>query len=76
MRGFWTRTATALALSGLLVVPGGCAATDAIPYPKLGTIKKVTKRLLSREEKEEAIRELSVEQQNHRSKAERELEDR
>lgn len=76
MRGVWGKTATVLALSGLLAVSGGCAATDAIPYPKLGSIKKVTKSLLSREEKEEAIRELSVEQQNHRARAEQEIEKR
>ena len=76
MRGVWGKTAVVLALSGMLSVTAGCAATDAIPYPKLGGIKKITKKLLSREEKEEAIRELSMEQESHRSKAEREIEKR
>lgn len=76
MQRFWARSAIIAVLSGLLAVTGGCAATDAIPYPKLGSIKKVTKRLLSREEKEEAIRELSLQQQSHRSRAEQEIEKR
>lgn len=46
----------------------GCAV-ESISYPTLSTPKKLTKRLLSRDEQEEVIRNLSAEQARHKDSA-------
>lgn len=46
----------------------GCAV-ESIPYPTLSTPKKLKDRILSRDEREEVIRDLSAEQASHQSSA-------
>ncbi|GAB4238708.1 MAG: hypothetical protein Kow0032_25330 [Methyloligellaceae bacterium] len=65
-----------VSLGGCVAVTGGCAAVESVPYPKLGAIKRVKERLLSNEEKEREIRELTLEQKRHREEAEKQLEKR
>lgn len=57
-----------LTLLGTSIAVSGCAV-ESIPYPTLSTPKKLTKRLLSRDEQDEVIRELSAEQTRHKSSA-------
>ena len=51
----------------------GCAV-ESIPYPTLSTPKKLKDRILSRDEREEVIRDLSAEQASHQSTAIKEIE--
>ena len=57
---------------------GSCADTSPvkIPFPKLATVAKVKKKLLSQEEKDAAIGDLAREQENHREAAIEEIEKR
>jgi len=70
------RIAVFALLAAFVAVAAGCSAAEVIPYPNLGTIKRMKERLLSKEEKEEEIRELTFEQKHHQAEAERELEKR
>ncbi len=74
--GHWKKPAMILGLCAALTALAGCAATEAIPFPKLSSVKRITKRVLTREEKDDAIRDLTIEQKKHREEAERELEKR
>ena len=51
----------------------GCAV-EAIPYPKLSSIKKLKTKILSREEKDEVIRDLAAEQEKQQKTAISEIE--
>lgn len=64
--------AMAAALAGL----GGCSVAPTLPYPKFSSVKRITKKLLTNEEKDAAIQDLTLEQKQHREQAERELEKR
>jgi len=67
--------AAALALS-----LGACAGTGEDPvglsYPKLGAIKRIKDKLLSKDEQDEAIRDLSDEQASQRDAAIDDIEKR
>jgi hypothetical protein len=62
-----------LGLLAMCVGITGCAV-EAIPYPRLATVKKLKNKILSREEQDEAIRSLTAEQEQHRTLAIREIE--
>lgn len=51
----------------------GCAV-ETIPYPKLSSVKTLKNKILSREEQEDVIRNLSAEQQQHQSTAIQQIE--
>lgn len=57
-----------IALLGLTVGLSGCAV-ESIPYPTLSTATKLKNKILSREEQQEVILDLSTEQQKHQSSA-------
>lgn len=76
MYGNWARITRALALGAAIAISGGCAATEAIPYPKLSAVKKLKDKLLSKEEQDAAIQDMASEQKSHRAEAEREIEKR
>jgi len=67
------RVALCLGLLGMCTGLAGCAI-EAIPYPKLSTVKKLKNKILSREEQDEAIRGLSTEQEQHQKTAIQEIE--
>ncbi len=67
------KVAFCLGLLAMCTTLAGCAI-EAIPYPKLSTIEKLKTRILSRGEQEEAIRVLTVEQEQHQQTAIREIE--
>lgn len=72
------RKPVALAAAALLVAGlGGCADSSPveIPFPQLATIA-AKEKVLSKDEKDAAIRELSTEQQNHRDTAIEKIEQR
>ena len=58
--------ATMIALS-----VSGCAETTGTEtsYPKLAVVQRIKAKLLSKEEQEAKIKDLSLEQENHRGKA-------
>ncbi len=47
---------------------------ESIPYPRLSSVKKIKNKILSREEQDEVIRNLSTEQKQHQTSAIREIE--
>lgn len=55
---------------------GACSAAPELPYPKFSSVKRVTKKLLTSEEKNAAIEQMSLEQKQHRQQAEQELQKR
>ena len=57
--------------SALLAGLAGCADTTgiAIPYPNLAAVERIKAKLMSKEEQEAAIEELSLEQEHHRGDA-------
>lgn len=57
-----------VALLSASVGLAGCAV-ETIPYPKLSTAQKLKNRILSREEQQEVIRDLSAEQAQHETSA-------
>ena len=65
--------AFSLGLLAMCTALAGCAV-EAIPYPKLSGVKKITTRILSPGEQEEAIRVLTAEQEQHQKNAIREIE--
>jgi hypothetical protein len=74
--GFRPGPALAFVLAaGFATATAGCGA-ETIPYPQLSSVKKMTSKLLTREEKDAAIQDLSLEQKRHRSQAEQQLEKR
>lgn len=62
-----------LAVLGISGVIAGCAV-ESIPYPRLSSVKKIKNKVLSSEEREEVIRTLSHEQEQHKTSAIREIE--
>lgn len=58
-------------IAGLLSMAIGLSAcaVESIPYPKLSTAKNLKNRILSREEQQEVIRDLSAEQAQHETSA-------
>lgn len=62
-----------LALAGLAAGLAGCAA-ESISYPTLSSVKNIKDRILSREEQEEAIRDLSAEREKQETDAGKETE--
>lgn len=62
-----------LALAALLA---GCAATESLPYPNLGTVKRIKERILSKEEQEAAIKEMAEAEKTHKEQAIKEIERR
>jgi len=62
-----------LGLLGMSIAVSGCAI-EAIPYPKLGVAKKLKNKILSREEQEDVIRDLTAEQIQHKSSAIKQIE--
>lgn len=71
-----TKTFGAMALGAVIALTGGCSVTESIPYPKLSSVKKIKQKLLSKDEQDAAIRDMSLEQESHRKDAEREIEKR
>ena len=51
----------------------GCAV-DTLPYPKLGIAKKLKNKILSREEQDDVIKDLTAEQTQHESTAIKQIE--
>ena len=62
-----------LGLLGMGITVSGCAI-EAIPYPKLGIAKKLKNKILSREEQDDVIRDLTAEQTQHKSSAIKQIE--
>jgi hypothetical protein len=56
----------------------GCADTtgEGVPYPNLAKIKLLKDKVLSKEEQDAAMQDLSLEQENHRGKAIQAIEKR
>ncbi|MDH3579557.1 MAG: hypothetical protein OEM91_02895 [Hyphomicrobiales bacterium] len=71
-----TKTFLTCVLGAGIALTGGCSVTESIPYPKLSSVKKIKQKLLSKDEQDAAIRDMSLEQQSHRKAAEREIEKR
>lgn len=69
MNGNWKKPVRIIGLGTALLALAGCSAAESIPYPKFSSVKRITKRVLTREEKDEAIRELTAEQQRHQKQA-------
>jgi len=65
--------AVAFALTGMAIGLSACAV-ETIPYPKLSSVHKLKNRILSREEQEEVIRDLSAEQAQHETSAKNAIE--
>lgn len=70
MSGSWKKPALVVGLGAALLAMAGCSATESVPFPKLSSVKRITKRVLTREEKDEAIRDLTAEQERHQKQAE------
>jgi hypothetical protein len=47
----------------------GCSTAQQIPYPKFSSVKRVTKKLLTNEEKEAAIQQMTLERSKQREQA-------
>jgi len=61
-----------IAIASMVVVSfAGCADTTGLelPYPKLAAVKRIKDKLLTKDEQDAAIQDLSLEQENHRGKA-------
>ena len=76
-----SRKLTARVLAAAIVLSlGACAGTGddgiGLPYPKLGAIKRIKDKLLSKDEQNEAIRDLSEEQASQRDSAISDIEKR
>ncbi len=67
------RLALCLGLLGMCTGITGCAV-ESIPYPRFATVKKIKSKILSREEQDEVIRDLTAEQEQHKTSAIREIE--
>lgn len=67
------RLALCLGLLGMATGITACAV-ESIPYPRLSTVKKLKNKILSREEQDEVIRDLTAEQEQHKTSAIREIE--
>ena len=67
------KVALSLGLLGICTSLAGCAI-EAIPYPKLSTMKTLKEKVLSREEQQEAIKGLTAEQEQHQKTAIKEIE--
>ncbi len=67
------RLALCLGLLGMATGITACAV-ESIPYPRLSTVKKLKNKILSREEQDEVIRDLTAEQEQHQTSASREIE--
>jgi hypothetical protein len=57
-----------LGLLGMSIAVSGCAVEN-IPYPELGIAKKLKNKILSREEQNDVIKDLTAEQAQHKSTA-------
>lgn len=62
-----------LGLLGMSIAVSGCAI-ETIPYPKLGIAKKLKNKILSREEQDDVIKDLTAEQAQHKSTAIKQIE--
>ena len=67
------KLAIGLALLGMCTALAGCAV-EAIPYPRLSTIKKLKTKILSQKERDEVVRNLTEEQAQHQKSAINEIE--
>lgn len=75
--GFSCKPARIAAAFAISFAVAGCGATEtAIPYPKISSVKRITKKILSREEQDKAIEDMTLEQKSHRAEAEHEIEKR
>lgn len=77
LRGLTTRT-TALALTVALLGLTGCsdASLLSIPRESLATVVKLKNNVLSKDEQDSAIKDLSSAQETHRDQAVEEIEKR
>lgn len=73
MMQIFRRLALCLGLLGMCTGITGCAV-ESIPYPRFATVKKLKNKILSREEQDEVIREMTAEQEEHKASAIREIE--
>lgn len=73
MMQIFRRLALCLGLLGMFTGITGCAV-ESIPYPRFATVKKLKNKILSREEQDEVIREMTAEQEEHKASAIREIE--
>ncbi|MGE0613364.1 MAG: hypothetical protein AB7G34_17445 [Hyphomicrobiales bacterium] len=64
------------AVLALSVSLAGCAATESLPYPNLGTVKRIKERILSKEEQDAAIKEMAETEKTHKQQAIKEIERR
>lgn len=69
MPGHRARPLIAVALASAALALAGCGAAERIPYPKFSSVSKVTKKLLTREEKDAAIEEMTLERNRQREEA-------
>jgi hypothetical protein len=73
MMQIFRRLALYLGLLGMCTGITGCAV-ESIPYPRFATVKKLKNKILSQEEQDEVIREMTTEQEQHKASAIREIE--
>lgn len=66
----------AACLAALCAGISACSVAESIPYPRLATVGKLKDKVLSNEEQEAAIKDLSMEQKDHQSAAIKEIEKR
>jgi uncharacterized membrane protein len=63
-----------LALAGLFMTGlAGCAIYDSIPYPKIGSIKKIDGQAMSPAERDKTIHDMEAEQQQRQNIVEKPL---
>jgi len=73
MMNTFGRIAFCLGVLAMCTGLAGCAV-EKIPYPKLSSVKKLTSKIMSRGEQEEAIRALTAEQLQHQQSAIQQIE--
>ena len=67
------KLAICLVLIGMGTALAGCAV-EAIPYPRLSTIKKLKNKILTRDEQDEVMQGLAADQEQHQKSAISEIE--
>ncbi len=74
----WKKQVGIVVASLLVLSMTGCAESGGseIPYPNLTDIKRIKDKLLTKEEQDTAIEDLSFEQINHRGQAIADIEKR
>lgn len=64
-----TRPLIALGLAAAMLALTGCSTAQQLPYPKFSSVKRVTKKILTREEKDAAVQEMTLERTKQQKQA-------